>query len=178
MTFIPKEPGVYYLNAPEQCRPPPLPTAHLDARSVRMQRRADVRTRRAVLLAWTEPATAREDIAAASEVYAVLNDMHGMANACIANADLRRGSSHLAARAAPVLPFPTMAVAYARQEYLNAVSLFSRLSDAYDIERQRPMHAAMKAARRPRPITLGPEDAIAAESGGDECMWQAPGRWR
>ena len=69
-----------------------------DKRDLRRLQRADVLTRRAVLDAWVDPARAQRDLAASSRVYAQPHDVQGMANACIAHADSRRGSARKTAR--------------------------------------------------------------------------------
>jgi hypothetical protein len=141
-----------------------------------LSRRADARLRAAMRDAWADPAAARAHLEAATFVYTSMRDAQGVANALFAHADSIRADAHLGSLSAPAVPAAQRAARRARAEYRQAAEIFGALAEAgdsavwpYDARRQRPIWAAMREQRkRPLPLTLGPQDALACLVGGDE----------
>eukprot|EP00965_Chrysotila_dentata_P212670 6187171-Pleurochrysis_carterae.AAC.3 len=166
--IVPPAPGVFYCD---EGAPPPRMSAALNRADHRRLRHADVRLRRALQTAWVDPETAQGDLCAATAIYAELQDPQGMAHAYVAHADARRGVFYLGSIQANCLPnlAPVTTAAHAGIEYSLANRTFTGLQ-RYDTRRGRAAQAAMKAAKRPVPLSLNARDFSTAILGGDEMV--------
>lgn len=153
----PTEPGTYYTYAPV----PVVVDQPMDRARARALHQADVRLRRAVRAAWTDPSLARQDCLAVGAQYAALQDAQGMANAFIAHAEAQcadacyAGLARLDKHGKPT--FGAQSHSRAKEEYLHATSLYSaleerRIPNGYSYPRQSPTHTALHALCKRDPV--------------------------